>query len=179
MGNFDPPENLPFLVEQIRGSDQQAFRKLYEHYYTPMYRFIWRRVRNDALAEDLIQDLFLKIWNARGKLDPQKSFEAYLFRIALNLCNDVFRRKAVRKQTSLEAIPFEPVDNDSVNDLKTSVWQLLNRLPEEIRQVFVLKRFEGFRNHEVADILKIAEKTVEGRMTRALKYLRRELYIKK
>ena len=79
-GNFDEP----LLLKRLTESDESAFLQLYDHYHHPLYVFILRFVKVPGTAEDILQDVFLKIWEIRERIDPTLSFNAYLYRISRN-----------------------------------------------------------------------------------------------
>ena len=85
------------LVRNIFDNDEYAFKQLYFKYYELLYKFVWHRIHADDDAKDLLQTLFIRLWNNREKLDPNQSIKAYLYRIAANLLTDYFRQKGENK----------------------------------------------------------------------------------
>lgn len=164
------------LVASIKKGDSPAFQKLYFRYAEPLFGFLWRRLSQRELAEDLVQELFAKVWRNRANLDPAQSIKAYLYQAANNLMIDHLRRK----NPDLGAVEVMPehstVDVDEVQfEKRDQIQKALADLPDAQRNVFLLSRFEGLKYHEIASVLDISVKTVETHMNRALKKLRHQL----
>ncbi len=161
------------LIQRIKQSDSQAFKRLYESYYTELYRFTWRRTRDREGSLDIIQDVFVKLWQNRQRLDETQNIKSYLYRSAVNQTIDLLRKKSVRQQSPLEFI-VEPVTEEEVEQVnqRQSLEKAMNGLSEKQKQVFMMRHVEGLKNKEIADILGVTVKAVEKRMTTALKLLR-------
>ena len=165
------------LSRAISASDAAAFKALYYRYYEPLYLFLWRRTHDRETALDLAQELFVRVWNNREKLDASQSLKAYLFKIAHNLLIDHFRKKGV-EQTYFAADPPEEASVVSEADdfeLRENIESAIASLPTPVRQVFQMSRFDGLKYHEIAAALEISVKTVEARMSKALATLRERL----
>lgn len=164
------------LITALHADDARAFRALYDSYYEPLYRFLWRKTRDRETALDLIQELFTRIWHKRRTLAADKPLRPLLYRIANNLAIDHLRRKTVRQSTVPEA---EAIADTSAHpedrELQGEFERALQQLPEGQRQVFTLSRFEGLKYAEIAALLEISVKAVEKRMSLALKSLRQNL----
>lgn len=166
------------LITALHADDARAFRALYDAYYEPLYRFLWRKTRDRETALDLMQDLFTRIWHKRRTLAADKPLRPLLYRIANNLAIDHLRRKTVRQSTVPETEAEAVADSAALPEDRE--WQgefehALQQLPEGQRQVFTLSRFEGLKYAEIAVLLKISVKAVEKRMSLALKTLRQNL----
>jgi len=90
------PDDEIQLINQVKQSDQGAFHQLFEKYYPILFRFVVYRVKDQDLAEDIVQESFLRVWNIRTTLDPEKSFFSLMAKIGTNLCYDHFRYQEVR-----------------------------------------------------------------------------------
>ncbi len=164
------------LVKAIRKAKAKAFKELYFRYSEMLYRFLWRKTHDSEVAKDLVQDLFMKVWNNRQNLEEKKSIKSYLYRAANNLAIDHLRKKIVHRETALNNPESRPTFYpDDWFDFEDHIKRALNKLPPAQRNVFYLSRFEGFKYQEIADILEISSKTVENHMNKALKKLRIEL----
>lgn len=164
------------LVEAIKTSDHLAFKTLYYRYFEALYRFLWRQTTNEELAKDLLQELFSRVWRSREHLDPQQPIKSYLYRIGHNLVID-HRRQHTHPVDSLDAHPeIEPsYAADEPFDLQDKIQAAIRALPEPIRVVFAMNRFDGVKYADIAKILNISVKTVEARMSKALVMLREKL----
>ena len=166
------PDSL--LARKIRDSDSAAFKTLFHRYYEPLYCFLCQRLRSSEQAKDFIQEVFTRVWQTRERLDPQKSVKAYLYRIANNLVIDYFRKRASHKMYQSEQYHQLPFQN-SFMDTELSVKAAVSELPEKLRTVFILSRHQSLTYNEIAEACQISVKTVESRMSQALRLLRNAL----
>lgn len=132
-----------------------------------------------ADAEEVVQAVFLKIWEQHTSLEIQQSLKAYLYRAVHNACLNQLKHEQVKqahanhvKHTQEEA---QTTDRLEQQEMKQEISRAINELPEKCREVFQLNRFEGLKYREVAEMLGISEKTVENQMGKALKLLRQKL----
>ncbi len=160
------------LTEAIKNSNYSAFKLLYYKYYKPLYRYIFYRTYSKELTKDLLQDVFTKLWLNREKFDPSKSLKSYIYRITCNLVIDYYRKKSSRIKYKNEFFSAKVITGDDTVEERISIQNAVSKLNDKLKDVFVLSRFEGFTYKEIADINGISVKTVEKRMSRALKYLR-------
>lgn len=164
------------LTRAIRQSNADAFKTLYYRYFEKLYSFLWRKTFSEDTAQELVQETFVRIWQNRHNLRPDKPLKSYLYRTATNLAIDHLRKKTVR-QTYLVATPeSEPaLAPDDQFELRDRMQAAIASLPEPAQQVFVLSRFEGLKYDEIAELLQVSVKTIESRMSKALKALREQL----
>lgn len=164
------------LTRAIKAADHQAFKVLYYRYFEALFRFLWRQTSDDELAKDLLQEVFSRVWKNRENLDPQQSLKSYLYRIGHNLVID-HRRQSSHKPEYLEDNPAnEPAYFVEENfDLREKIQATIAALPEPVRLVFTMNRFDGIKYAEIAAMLDISVKTVEARMSKALAILREKL----
>lgn len=165
------------LAQAVRAADHAAFKTLYYRYYEALYRFLWRYTRETQSSRDLVQEVFARVWQQRERLDPQKSLKAYLYRMAYNLAIDHLRKKphqpaSLEVQTAAEQPAYLP---NEAFDLPAALHSAIENLPEPLRLVFTMNRFDEATYAEIAEALQISVKTVESRMSKALKELREKL----
>ncbi|GAB4340821.1 MAG: RNA polymerase sigma-70 factor [Calditrichia bacterium] len=176
MSNFNRDISDRELVIAIKKSDKQSFRQLYLRYSEPLYRFLWRKLRDPELANDLLQDVFLRFWQNRLGLDENRNIKSYLFQSANNRAIDHFRKLSVRQElnpdTEMADVPVYP---DEYSDVDEQIRQAVDKLPTAQRNVLLLSKFEGLKYQEISEVLNISPKTVENHMNRALKKLRQLL----
>ncbi|MBN2414737.1 RNA polymerase sigma-70 factor [bacterium] len=169
-----PETDDRILSIRIRESDQSAFKELYLRYYEAISRYVWYRLRSREQVEDLVQEVFTRLWSHRSRLRPDKSVKAYLYRTASNLIVDRYRKRG--SETAFLSEVKSPVTDDSEEtDIRLSMEAAIACLPPKEKTVVMLSRYEGLKYQEIADICHISVKTVESRMTKAFRRLREEL----
>lgn len=176
MDHSNPEPSDADLTDAVRRSDQGAFKTLYHRYFDAIVRYIRYKTGDENLAYDQAQDVFAGLWINRKRLDSSRSIKAYIYRAASNAMVDHQRRVAREAAASTHAPQSKnEVPPDESFDLSDHINQAVADLPEPVRQVFILNRYNGCKYKEIAEILDISVKTVEGRMTQALKHLREKL----
>lgn len=162
------------LVEAVTHGDTDAFRHLYEHHAPALCNFIARRTPSREVAEDLVQDCFIRVWKARERLNPAQSFKAYLYRIARNRVIDWYRSRHpdTNELSGLELADAVDPHRFAVQD---RIAKALANLSSQQRQVFCMSRFDALTYRDIAAVLDISVKTVEVHMGHALKRLRSAL----
>jgi RNA polymerase sigma-70 factor (ECF subfamily) len=144
-----------------------------------LYRFALGYLKSEAEAEELVQEVFTKIWEKRADLKKELSFKSFLFTIAFNIIRKHFRTQAYLSEYFKTGIISEPDMQTSQKITYDSLYQyiteLVNQLPERRKEIFIKSRFEGLSINEIAEKLKISHKTVENQLTDALKFIRTNL----
>ena len=157
------------------------FDKIYVLHYSRMHRFAKEYVLSDEDAENIVQDVFLLLWERKDVLDIQISLVSYLFSLVKNKCLDFLRHKVVveeyKKELSLKLSALELLNYtlSSEEDIERIVSNAINKLPERCKLIFLKSRVEGKKYKEIADELEISVNTVENQMAIALRKLRIEL----
>ncbi|MDD2436705.1 MAG: RNA polymerase sigma-70 factor [Massilibacteroides sp.] len=157
------------------------FDKIYVLYYSRMHRFAKEYVLSNEDAENIVQDVFLLLWERRKVLDIRISLVSYLFSLVKNKCLDYLRRKVVaeeyKKELLLKLSALEDLNYtlSSEDDVEQIVENAINKLPERCRLIFIKSRIEGKKYKEIAEELDLSINTVENQMSIALKKLRVEL----
>ena len=166
-----------FLRRLCLNDSQEAFHVLYVHYYPRLKLFLDIFLKTDRWSDDIIADIFLKIWDRRKLLLPVRNFDAYIFRIARNQAVSFLRREMPVSLDEIEdAEKF--ADNGDISselenrDLFLKIEEVVQALPPRTRQVFEMVRLNRLKYREVASILGIAEKTVEWHVTSAIHAIR-------
>lgn len=171
------PENAR-LQKLLQEDERQFMEALFSTYFPLVCKAIYRLVQDMATAEDLAQEVFIKIWNRRSQLN-EVYFKAYLHRAAVNMALDHLDKNKRRggphqelgpTQEALAASNAAPTVH--VKETKARIQQAIDQLPEKCREIFVLSRYEEMSYKEIAEALQISVKTVENQMITALKKLR-------
>ncbi len=175
-GSFQESE----WVERLREGNLAAFEALFRRYYEELCLFCLQYVRDPEVAEDLVQDLFVRIWEQRNTLNPQGSSRGYLFAATRNRALNYLKHKQVEQNWTAEATQVPPGESDrpdenlQYNETIDAFEKALNALPEGQRTVFLLSRRHDLTYAEIASLLGISVKTVETQMGRALRRLRED-----
>ena len=173
---FDTDQKILMHLAQ---SDVRAFDFLYQKYFSKLYGAVYKRLQNRELTEEIVQELFISLWERRAVLSISTTIEAYLFSsvkylvIAQYKKNNLFEQYSASIETTHKDENFteQAVSFDELNE---AYQKALLILPERCREVFLLKR-NGLSQREISEQLDISEKTVENQMTKALKMLREAL----
>lgn len=162
------------IVKAIINNDHSAFKNLYYKYYPMLIRFAWYRLHAADTAKELVQELFFRIWIKRHNLNPNKSIKAYLYKSLNNLIIN-HSKLGFTKTTSIEDMKNQSSFEDEENkqELRIDAEREINKLPEKVKTVYILSRVEGYKYDEIAEICSISIKTVEKRISKALKALRK------
>jgi RNA polymerase sigma-70 factor (ECF subfamily) len=172
------PDNTR-LQELLQENEQAFMETLFKSFFPFVCKTIYRLVPDTATAEDLAQEVFIRIWNRRNALQDVY-FKAYLHRAAINMALDhLDKHKRQGRHLSIEdsvvQLPAGSGAADSPHHVKQTtahIQQAINRLPDKCREIFILSRFEEMTYREIAGALNISVKTVENQMITALKKLR-------
>lgn len=176
-------KKLPFdtdqeLLADIANGDSRAFEILYRRYFSKLYGAAYKRLQDRELTEEIVQELFISLWERRENL-PIENIENYLFSSIKYLVIAQFKKDTLFEKFSLTLHLDENDDNFTeqaiaFDELNEAYQDALLLIPEKCREVFLLKR-SGLTQKEISEKLDISEKTVENQMTKALKILREAL----
>lgn len=170
------PDDL-FILHLIRAGDELAFKHLFESYFAPLCRFIHLYIPQPKTAEDIVVEIFAKIWEKRETWQIRVSIKAYLFQSArnraLNYLRDNERFISTGDFSTLEYLENE--DTLEIRELQQLIEEAICSLPPKCREIFHKSRIENLSNKEIASQLQISVKAVEAQITRALKQIRRYL----
>ena len=161
------------LAEAIIRNDPAAFKQLYCRYFKLLIHFAWYRLHSMDTAKELVQELFSRIWIKRKWINPDKSIKAYLYKSLNNLI--INHAKLYSSQTkSLESLGNENLlANENEIENKIDFQNAIDSLPEKLKIVYTLNRFDGYKYSEIAEICSISVKAVEKRMSQAFEILRK------
>lgn len=180
------PDAPPFeeWCRRLKASDREAYAELFEATYEPLFRYVRSITRDGEAARDVTQDVFIRLWEARDGLSPDRSLEAYLYRMARNRAYNHERSQRTRTEKEEEvreqsvAQPASPTRPDAKVDaqrLEDRLEQWIDDLPDRQREALVLSRFDGLSHDEIAEVMEISPRTVNNHIVRALKHLREHI----
>jgi len=169
------------IVRRIRQGDIGQFESLFRSSYASLVRYAKTLIKDHDTAEEIVQDLFFRLWQDKEKLNIESSLNGYLFRSVHNKCLHYIEHIRVVERHA-EEISYRQADSQEspsdilqYKELETRIARILERLPERCGQIFYMSRFEGLKYTEIAEKLSVSVKTVESNMGRALKEFRKEL----
>jgi len=172
------------LVKKLISGDSKSHDLLMNLYYQNLCSYAQTLCHDQYKAEDIIQNVFVKIWTNRKKLNPELSLKNYLYKLAYNEFIDQYRKNKSLKYLYLDEKYFEAVNLASKikDEEKESLIRLMNteidNLPSKCKEVFLMNKKEGLTHTEISEYLNISTKTIEGHMTRAFKILTEKLNAK-
>jgi RNA polymerase sigma-70 factor (ECF subfamily) len=167
-------------IASLQKGSMTAFESLFESYSQKLYRFSYSYLKSEPEAEDVVQEVFLKLWENRSRLKTGTSFQAYLFTITFNSIRKTFNKKAKQDKFRIDLFEFLSVDNTSLeirHDFDTLLLKLdslIDQMPDRRREIFVKRKKEGKSVREIAIEMNISLKTVENQITEAMNYLKKE-----
>ena len=181
MPNQDRTERDKQWAARIQDGDRAAFRALFQAYAEPLCAFTEQYTESPEIAEELVQDLFLKIWKDRAQWSPSVSVKSYLYTAVRNLALDYLEHERVvetwqeEERRSGRTAQQAPLENLERKQLRRAVHEAVDQLPERRRHVFKLSRRHDLTYKEIATVLDLSIKTVETHMRRAFRFLREQL----
>ena len=155
-------ENEKIILEAVAQGDEDRFKEIFDYYYPKVKVFLMQFISNPDDAMDIAQNIFIKIWLQRSCLSEIRSFGAFLYTMTRNA--DVVEKSDDE---------YETENGFYAKEIEVQVAHLIKQMPDRRRKVFILSRFEGKSNSEIAQIMGISKKTVENHMNLVLKELRK------
>ncbi len=172
------------FAERLRLDDRRVIDEIYEMYHAKIFRFSVSYLKNEDDAYDVVQDVFIKLWEHRLSLKKDTNFDAFLFTVAKNTVLSLFRKRTTeqRYRSDLSSSSGETEVNKIENDLdfeflKKRYNQLIEKLPPKRKEIFILSREKGLTNKEIASTKGISEKTVEDHLAKSLSFFKQHFSV--
>lgn len=167
-------------LELLAQSSEYAFTQIFDHYRPRIYRFAVKFLESTELAEEVIQEVFLKVWAKREHLQEVKNFEAYIITMAKNIIFDSLRKMAEEATAKAEYAHSRTPENNTENLVLEKQYEeilnnVVNLLPPQQKTVFQMAKVEGLSHEAIAEQLKLSRATVKSHMARALQTIRMHL----
>jgi RNA polymerase sigma-70 factor (family 1) len=171
-------EGLKYLLLNIADGDEKAFRQIFDSYSSRIYYFALKLTHSKVTSEEIVQEIFLKIWNNRETLSTIESFPAYLYTITRNHAFNVLKRIAIEANANAKLVAQLPVHHSDTEEeiIRSDYERLLGRivdgLPPQQKKVYSLCHQEGLKYEEAAERLNISRLTVKTHMQSALRTIK-------
>jgi len=176
------------LLHALKSGQKGSLKQIMETWYSRLYNFANGYLKNEEWSKEVLQDVFLQLWDHRAQLYEDTSLKAYLFTITRNRCIDVMRKERaalqfqkdkkeeyLRLMNSYHAL-HDPILNEIfTKEFQSGIDKIIDALPDQCRNVFILSREKGLKNREISEQLGLSLKTVESHISKALKTIRLEL----
>lgn len=175
------PENEEFLIFQLKKGNVDSYEFLFHRYYPTYFHFAKGMLKDEAAAEDIMQNVFMKIWTYRERLDETMSMKNYIYVLAKREILNHFRAKyntlvvLTDEEKSLDVLHDGENSDIDYNELKKTLRDILEQLPARQREIFYLSRFKAMSNKEIAEKLDISVRTVEKHIQMAIRTFREQL----
>jgi len=164
-------------VSKVKRADAVSFKALFDHFQQPIFNFLLYKLNDTATAEDLLQQVFMKLWENRRNLDENQSIKSYIYNIANNLALNHIRHEKVvlrfTKETNQDRFDNQSPQHElEFEETQQILIRAIDRLPDKVRTVFLMSRHDQLSYKEIAARLNISIKTVESHIVSALKQIR-------
>ena len=170
------------LVKRLNKGDIDAFDLIYNRYCFKLHKFVLRYLKQEEDAQEIVQEVFIKIWESRSKINTYSSFESFLFTIAYNASISLLRKR-INEEKSREYIKLFPqieqadkiINDIHFQELNQKVQLLLEQLTPRQKEIYSLSREQGLTHKQIAKKLSISENTVKNHLVTTLNFLKSKL----
>jgi RNA polymerase sigma-70 factor (family 1) len=170
------------LVESLRNGSEESFTIIYHQYHRYLYYFSLRFVKSPALAEEVVHDVFLKVWENRERLKTELSFKGYLIKITKNHVLNLLARASREEKIRSEILYFTPEGSEDTEnsiydrDYQKHAEEIISMLPEQRQRIFRMYRYDDMSGDEIAVLLNISKGTVKDHLLKANRFIRKHLH---
>lgn len=174
-------KDIKNILEKLKSGDEKFYKSLFKEYYPALTFYALKIVNSAETAREIVQDLFVKIYEKRYSLNIDTSLKSYLYRSVYNSCMNYIQHVSImehhHKIIRSETNDVESFSEDEIFrvELEQKIYNEIEKLPEQCRKIFKMNRFDGMSNSEIAEELGLSKRTVETQISKALKVLRGRL----
>jgi RNA polymerase sigma-70 factor (ECF subfamily) len=169
------------ILRKLSSGDEKAFRRIYDTYKSKLYFYALKFTKNEYAAEEIVQQVFIKLWDTKHVIDPALSFDAYLFRITRNTTFNFLKMQA-RESLHKQAFMADTTQKDHQTEETLDYYacealaiEAIEALPEKRQIIFKMSHDEGLNAEEIAEMLKISVNTVKSQLVKASKTIKAHL----
>ena len=172
---------LEIILEKLRSGDEKFYKSVFYEYYPVLTFFANKYVNDLEVSKEIVQDLFVKLYEKRFSIIIETSFKSYLYRAVYNSCINYINQTAAREhhhqQIKYLGDEREEILDETIHstELEHLLYREIEKLPSQCKKIFKLNRFDGKTNTEIADELKLSKRTVETQISKALRILRSKI----
>ncbi|TWI98802.1 RNA polymerase sigma-70 factor (ECF subfamily) [Mucilaginibacter frigoritolerans] len=166
------------ILEGLKKNNISAFNTLYSNFSKPLYIYLLQKLKDSELCNDILQDIFVNIWEKRESLNINTSLKAYLYQAARYKIIDIYRNDVKYQRYLADLAGYLMVDPSSITDRIDNRKKLqeietaVNNMPERMREIFILSRFEHQTTRDIATKTNLSPQTVKNQISKALRLLR-------
>ncbi|MCY1721812.1 RNA polymerase sigma-70 factor [Prolixibacteraceae bacterium Z1-6] len=167
------------IIVRLKNNEIKAFDDIYHKYCNRLYGFVLKLIKQESDAEEIVQEVFVKIWASRQKIDENASFESFLFTIAYNNTISLLRKRVNEKKyldylqnLQIEIKSDTIIDDLHFKDLDNQYRELINQLTPRQKEIYLLSRENGLTYKEIAEKLDISSNTVEIHISKAIQFIK-------
>lgn len=167
-------------ISAFGSNDMEAFEVLFKTYYPPLVAFAYKYVSDLEIAREIVQDFFTRFYEKRNTIVIDTSLKSYLYRSVTNCCINHIKQKNIQDK-HLKILEHERVNVDNLEneiytvELQHKIFRTIEKMPAKCKKIFMMNRFEGLKNEEIALKLQLSKRTIETQISKAIKILRHEL----
>lgn len=171
----------PLILRQLKDGNINAFRKIYMAYSERLFHFASSYLKNTFEAEEIVQEVFIQVWEMRNEIDPDRSFSSLIHRMTVNRVFNQMKHRVVRQKYQNYLLHFDHSLEESpeatlhFKELESKINSLLAKLPEQQRNIFEMSRMKGLSHSKIANELGLSVRTVENQVYRASRFLKDQL----
>jgi RNA polymerase sigma-70 factor (ECF subfamily) len=163
---------LAELIDRSRDGDADAMEQIYYRYKTALFNLAYRHTYDRATAEDLLQDIFIKVFTHLDNVKTATTFTGWVYRIALNTCYSHLRGRRIEKEKSVPlddvaGVLHEGGAEEAAGDVRKPLDEAVGLLPQRLREVFILHDVQGFKHEEIARMLRLSVGTSKSQLFKA------------
>jgi RNA polymerase sigma-70 factor (ECF subfamily) len=180
-GNLPVEQSSTAIIRTLAPTGEAAFEHLFKMHFRGLHAYAFTILKEEAMAEEIVQNVFFKIWEKRQLTEIASSPKAYLYKAVYHDCLNYLKHKKVKSAHAMHVVRHGNSNVDNAGnkvqaaELQERIRTALNELPEQCRTIFQMSRFEGLKYQEIADEMGLSVKTIENQMGKALKLLRLKL----
>ncbi|MFB6342744.1 RNA polymerase sigma-70 factor [Saccharicrinis sp. FJH62] len=169
------------LIRRLKRGDEYAYRQIYDAFSENLFHFAFSYLKNTFESEEIVQDVFMRIWEMREEIDEEKSFKSFLYRMTVNKVLNHIKHQVVKQkyecylQNVNQSFNDNPEADLHFKELNTKIKTLLVKLPGQQQNIFKMSRVDGNSNSQIAEELGLSIRTVENQIYRATKFLKENL----